>query len=252
MMIDIEFILIGVYNLLVKIQVVFKMKKYLLEIHSHTDEVSNCGQMPAAQMVGYFKERGYSGMMITDHLHSYTFKKLLKNKPDATWDDRIDYFLRGYSIAYEEAKKVGGFSVYLGAELRFDENDNDYLIFGLSEDKLRKMKDICAMGTEDGIKLVKSLGCTVIQAHPFRNDCVVVEPGIYDGVEVYNGHPGHDSRNDIALMWGKKFNYIMTSGSDFHGEYEPNSGIYVDKIPKDEDELRQIILNGDFELKTNA
>ena len=79
MTIDIEFICFGVYNLLVKIQVVFKMKKYLLEIHSHTDEVSNCGQMPAAQMVGYFKERGYSGIMITDHLHSYTFKKLLKN-----------------------------------------------------------------------------------------------------------------------------------------------------------------------------
>ena len=31
----------------------------------------------------------------------------------------------------------------------------------------------------------------------------------------------------------------MTSGSDFHGEHDPTSGIYVDNIPENEDELRE-------------
>ncbi len=226
------------------------MNKYLFEIHAHTAETSNCGRCPAAQAVEIYHSLGYSGIMFTDHLHSYTFKKLLKKNPDATWDDKIDYFLQGYKIALKAAEKFPEFKIYLGCELRFDENDNDYLVFGLSEKILRnEMKDIVKMEMEDGLNYVKSLGLTVIQAHPFRNDCVVVRPGILDGVEINNGHLSHDSRNDIANIWAEKFNYIKTSGSDFHGDYEPNSGIYTNVIPENEKELQKIILSQDFTLK---
>lgn len=226
------------------------MDKFLIEIHAHTDESSNCGQMPAAQAVDLYHSLGYSAIMITDHLHTYTFKRLVRENPDTTWDDKIDYLLRGYKNALKQAEKYEGFKVYLGCELRFIENDNDYLIFGLSEDKLRKMKDIIECETEEGMKIVKSFGCTVIQAHPFRDNMMVVEPGMVDGIEIHNGHPGHDSRNDIALMWADKFNYkIRTSGSDFHGKYVPTSGIYTDVIPENEEELQKIILNGDFTMK---
>lgn len=225
------------------------MEKYLIEIHAHTDETSNCGRMPAAEAVRLFNSLGYNGIMFTDHLHSYTFKKLLKKNPNATWNDKIDYFLVGYKNALKEAKKIPGFKVYLGCELRFDENDNDYLVFGLSEDKLRKMKNICQYETADGLKFVQKLGCTIIQAHPFRDDMTIIEPGIVDGIEIHNAHPGHDSRNDVARMWADKFDYkIRTSGSDFHGEYLPNSGIYTDVLPENETELQKIIKENRFTL----
>ena len=224
------------------------MKQYLIDIHCHTSEVSNCGQTPAAETVQLYYSMGYKAVMITDHFKS----NLLEDKPDATWDEKIDFFVSGYNAAVEEAKKLGNFKVYLGAELRFDKNSNDYLLFGLSEDKLRKMEKLSQMSVSEGVKFVHSLDCVIIQAHPFRNGCTIVEPGILDGIEVYNGHKGHDSRNDIALKWAKKFGYIMTSGTDFHGEHDPTSGIYVDNIPENEDELRDLILSGNYDIKHNG
>ncbi|MBQ8782906.1 MAG: PHP domain-containing protein [Clostridia bacterium] len=224
------------------------MKKYLIDIHCHTSEVSNCGQTPAAETVQLYYSMGYKAVMITDHFKS----NLLEDNPDASWDEKIDHFVTGYKNALAEAEKLGDFKVYLGAELRFDENNNDYLLFGLSEDKLRKMEKLPLMSVSEGVEFVHSLDCAIIQAHPFRNGCTIIEPGILDGVEVFNGHKGHDSRNDIALKWAKKFGYIMTSGTDFHGEHDPTSGIYVDNIPENEDELRDLILSGNYDIKHNG
>lgn len=225
--------------------------KYLIETHCHTQETSNCANMPAAQTVQLYVSMGYDGLIISDHLHAYTFKrKILKDNPQASWDDKIDCFLKGYKAALKEAENYPGFKIYLGCELRFDEYDNDYLIYGLTEDKLRDMKDLYEKKTFEGFKILKEHGCSIVHAHPFRNDMAVIKPGHYDGIEVHNGHPGHDSRNDIALAWAKKYNYIMTSGSDFHGEHKPNSGIFTDKMPKDEAELQKLILSREFSLKT--
>lgn len=227
------------------------MEKYLIEIHSHTKETSNCGEMPAAKAVKNYRSLGYSGMVITDHLSTHTFKKKMKMKILSSWNNKIDCFLKGYRAALKESVKYDDFKVYLGAELRFDENDNDYLIFGLTEEKLRRMDGVLSMDTEDGIRFVQSLGCIVIQAHPFRNHSMIVPPGILDGVEIFNGHPGHDSRNDIAEIWAAKFDYkIRTSGSDFHGEYMPFGGIYTDVLPEDEMELQKILAGNQFTLKT--
>ena len=225
------------------------MKKYLIETHCHTDESSNCGRMPRAEAVKMYHAMGYNGMMISDHLHNYTFRTLKKTIPDPTWEEKVEYFLKGYKAALKEAENYPGFKVYLGAELRFDKNDNDYLLFGLSEEILLSLDGIIEMRPEKGLELVKSKGCAVIQAHPFRDDCVVMEPGVCHGIEVYNGH-STESRNDIALEWAKKFGFIKTAGSDFHGGI-PNSGILTDTLPNDENELRDLILSGDFDLKTD-
>ncbi len=223
------------------------MKKFLIETHCHTDETSNCAKMPAADMVKLYHSKGYDAIVISDHLHNYTFRTLKKTIPEPTWDEKVNYFLKGYREAVREAEKYDNFKVYLGAELRFDENDNDYLLFGLSEEKLYKMDGIIEMKPSKGLELIHGLDCVIIQAHPFRDDCVILEPGLCDGIEVYNGHTT-DSRNDIALAWAERFNYKMTAGSDFHGG-EINAGILTDVLPENESELRDLIYSGNFELK---
>ncbi len=224
------------------------MRRNLIDIHCHTSEVSSCGQTEAAETVRLYYSMGYKAITVTDHLSEGSFREM----QGTSWDEKIDYFMTGYRNALAEAEKLGNFKVYLGAELRFIENDNDYLIFGLDEDKLRKIKGIFEMGIEKGVELIKNLDCIIIQAHPFRNNCTVIKPGLLDGIEVFNGHKGHDSRNDIALAWAKKFGYITTAGSDFHGEHDPTSGLYVDKIPENEIELRDLILSGEYDLKSNG
>ena len=105
------------------------------------------------------------------------------------------------------------------------------------------------MRPEKGLEVIKSKGCAVVQAHPFRDDCVVMKPGICHGIEVFNGH-STESRNDIALEWANKFGFIKTSGSDFHSG-TPSGGIISDFLPDNEIELRDLILSGEFDLKTN-
>lgn len=226
------------------------MNKFLIETHCHTDETSNCGKMPAAQVVELYRALGYKGIMITDHLHNYTFKTLKKFNPNLNWEEKTEYFLKGYNEACKSAERYNDFKVYLGAELRFDKNDNDYLILGLTKEKLLQMEGIIEMRPEKGLALIKELDCAVVQAHPFRDDCVVMKPGLLDGIEVYNGD-SEKSRNDIALEWAVKYNYIMTSGSDFHGKGTPNCGIYLNSLPENEIELRDVIINKKFELKIN-
>ncbi len=228
------------------------MKKYLIDTHCHTSETSTCGKTPGAEVVKLYRSLGYSGVMITDHLNKFTFESLRERRPNPSWQEHIDCFLKGYNEALKESKKYDDFKVYLGCELRFVENDNDYLVFGLTQEKLRKMDGVIEMRQEYGLEYVRSLGCVIIQAHPFRFDATIIEPGYYNGVEVYNGHKNHQSHNDIALIWAKKYNYIMTSGTDFHGEHDPTSGIYVDKLPENSEQLRDIILSGDYDLKTNG
>lgn len=225
------------------------MKKYLIETHCHTDETSNCGKVPAAEAVRLYHSMGYSGMLISDHLHNYTFRTLKKTNPNPTWAEKIEYFLKGYKAALKEAENYPGFKVYLGAELCFDNIDNDFLIFGLSEEILLSLEGVIEMRPEKGLEVIKSKGCAVVQAHPFRDDCVVMKPGICHGIEVFNGH-STESRNDIALEWANKFGFIKTSGSDFHSG-TPSGGIISDFLPDNEIELRDLILSGKFDLKTN-
>ena len=64
-----------------------------------------------------------------------------------------------------------------------------------------------------------------------RFDMTVQNPELLDGMEVYNGHPGHNSNNDIAEIWASKYGLRKSSGSDFHGDKGdmPPGGIYFGK-----------------------
>ena len=41
--------------------------EYLLETHFHTKETSPCAQVSAAESVPAYREKGYSGIVVTDH-----------------------------------------------------------------------------------------------------------------------------------------------------------------------------------------
>lgn len=56
------------------------MKEYLFEMHAHTSQTSRCGEVPAEQVVNTFKNLGYDGIVITDHMHTGTMEKIA-NEP---------------------------------------------------------------------------------------------------------------------------------------------------------------------------
>ena len=213
------------------------MKKYLFDTHIHTAESSECGRVAAADVVARYKSLGYRGIIITDHMQH------IIDRFGGTYKENVDRFLDGYHIAKELADE--NFKVILGMEMRFLENDNDYLVYGFDEEFLYS-RDLAHIPTlEDFMPTAKENGLAVFQAHPFRTGMFIKSPGIVDGIEVYNGHGNHDSRNDIANMWADKFGFRKLSGSDFHGvlTMEPGGVYFEDEINDSKDVATALLAN---------
>ena len=68
------------------------MKEYLYDPHTHTAETSKCGHLPAAEVVDRYAGHGFSGLVVTDHLHPEYLSRI---DTDHNWDHVIDHYLAG-------------------------------------------------------------------------------------------------------------------------------------------------------------
>ena len=213
------------------------------ELHCHSLDISECARVNNADIVKKFSEAGCSTLVLTNHFNTGTMRF---NKA-TSWEDFINKFFEAYENLKKEA--CGKLNILIGAELRFDENYNDYLVYGFTKDDLLGMPDIFKMTPESFSKISREKGFLFIQAHPFRNGMTVVRPIFLDGVEVFNGHFGHDSRNEIAESWAEKFGLIKTSGTDFHYNDSPaNAGILTDVEITSIDQLIETLKSGSYQL----
>lgn len=224
------------------------MKKYLYEMHFHTKNTSNCANVKAEDAVEEYINAGYDGIIVTDHLSPSTYMKY--GRELLPWKKKVDFFLRGYKAAKKTAN--GRIDVLLGMELRFrtSEGDNDYLVYGINEEFLYNTPNLLEMNIRKFYEIAHKNGFLVFQAHPFRVGMKVTNPKFLDGIEIFNGNPRHNSSNDIAEMWAKKYDLMVTSGSDYH-EYEDlgTGGIWFDKEIKDNKTLVEELLKKDYEIK---
>lgn len=184
---------------------------YRYDIHVHTMETSRCGYIKAPEIVATYKGLGYDGICVTDHLHDL-YISLMDCHDD--WQACVDRFLYGY----REAKKAGdalGLSVIFGIELRFPENDSDYLIYGVDEAWLRRNPFVCSMDHE---AFFQKFGgeVLIIHAHPYRY-CDEVFYDCVHGLEIVNCNPRHDSRNPLALELAQANPHLLRlCSSDMH------------------------------------
>ena len=213
------------------------------ELHCHSNDISECARVSTTDIINKFTAKGYSTLVLANHFNSGTMRYV----GAGNWDEWVDKYISGYEKLRKEAE--GKLNVLLGMELRFNENNNDYLVFGVTEELLRSIPDIFDMNPGSFHKLAQENGCLFVQAHPFRNGMVVTRPDFLDGVEVFNGHLGHDSRNDIARMWAEKFNLIKTSGTDFHYNDSPaNGGILTENEITSMSQLIEVLKSGNYTL----
>ncbi len=223
------------------------MDIYRTELHAHTSETSRCAKDNAKKLVENYMEAGYTTLVTTDHLSSSTFEAYKKDT--LTWNDKIDIFLRGHRTAAEAAGK--GLYVLLGMELRFERKGiiNDYLVYGVTEEFLRKNGDLLKMRLSAFSELAHKNGLMVFQAHPFRNGMTVVSPDYLDGYEVYNACIRHNSRNGIAGKWAKMHRKNGISGSDYHqSEDTAHGGIVCAREIKTNSELLSVLRSGEYDL----
>ncbi len=187
------------------------MLGFKYETHFHTDETSPCGKVKAEDAVRIYHQAGYTGLVVTDHY----FNGFFEMHPFINWDKKIDLFLEGYRSALNEGRKLG-MDIHLGMEIRFNENANDYLVYGIHEDLLRNHKKLYKLSLKEFRELTAGTGIVIVQAHPFRAHMVPAPPALIDGVEVFNGNPRHQSSNHLAEQYARDHGLKMLSGSDFH------------------------------------
>ena len=197
---------------------------FYTELHAHTSEVSPCAHLTAAQVADRYLAAGYRTVVVTNHYCDYVM-----DRAGEDWEDRFRFYVSGYRAMRDYAGDR--LCVLLGLELRFVESANDYLIFGADEEFLYEHPNLHMMSLKTFSGLAREHDLLVIQAHPLRNGMKNMPPALLDGYEVFNGHPNHDARNDLARLWCRKYGKIPTSGSDFHDTWSPESGGLITPEP---------------------
>lgn len=230
--------------------------KYITEIHCHSCETSGCSSLPGAKLAELYKSNNYDAITITDHFDPHFFESRKNNSPGVEWKELVDEYLRGYRAAKKAGDELG-LSVILGLELRFTANFNDYLIFGVNEEFLYANAEFYKLGIENFINLSRKNNLITIQAHPFRNGMVRVDPIYLDGIETYNGHPWHNSdnksANELYESVVKTQPFIKTAGSDCHNlDGEARAGIITDTKPTNSVELKNLLQSGEYGFYLNA
>lgn len=213
------------------------MITYKLDTHVHTSQTSPCGKVDAKELVHLYKEAGYDGLVITDHYYRAYFENL----DQSNWEDKIKQYLQGYHNALAEGKRLG-LTILLGMEIRFDENENDYLVYGLDEDFLYKNKQLYTLNLQTFYKLIQNTSIRIYQAHPFRPRMIPADPHCLHGIEIYNGNPRHNSNNQKAYDYAQQNQLQMISGSDFHQVQDiARGGIVLPEAPTTCKEFAQIL-----------
>ena len=214
-----------------------------VEAHAHTAQVSLCAKMPAEQMVHQVKDAGCDAVIVTDHYTPEFFPDNQRN-----YAQRLHDYFEGYRCAKAEGDRIG-LHVFPALEVRTAAGMEDYLIYGVMPEELERIGCLAHLSLPELREAVHSVpDAILVQAHPYRGYLHCMPAGLLDGVEVYNGHPHHQSHNERALAVAEANpRLIRTSGSDFH---EPDAlargGIVTDRDIHTSAELAQCLRDGAF------
>lgn len=229
------------------------MFKY--EMHTHTSQCSKCAQVNIEKLVSGLKERGYSGVVITNHF--YRGNTSVNRK--LPWDE----FVGAYENDWKIGKALGeqlDFDVIFGLEECYLPNiAKEVLIYGITPEELKTVPDFKHYSLEQIAKFVRLSGGFTAAAHPFRIGQYNPEPTFipdhrfFDGVELNFGHS--ENRNNMAEKFAEKHGLRLISGSDIHNISEPQfglTGIATEIRIKDTKQMAKVLHSGDYKLIING
>lgn len=217
-------------------ETITKEYPHKIELHCHSAGISKCSQISIPEMITTYKFEGYSGLVITNHFYPWQPSRLGYKK-------YVDEYIKEYQTLAEKGE-AHGIKVYLGMEIRFEENENDYLVYGIDEDFIRtaisqKMKTLA-----DFVSVAKNDRNLILQAHPFRTGMKLMPNELLDGIEVYNLHPNHNSRVGFAAKYAEEIHGVFTCGTDFHHTGQGAlSALLTRELPKDSFDIVNCIKN---------
>lgn len=186
---------------------------YKYETHLHTSDSSACGRSRGADYLEGYKALGYDGIFVTDHF--YLGNTCVPR--ELPWTEWVERYCQSYYNTKEAAAGTG-IKVFFGWETSYGTGE-DFLIYGLDPDWLKRHPEITEITQEEQYELVHSEGGLVVQAHPFRERGymreIVLHPNHCDAWEIAN--TGNTPEQDRAAYdYAVSHDMVMTCGSDIH------------------------------------
>ena len=229
---------------------------YRYETHCHTKEGSACSVAPAAELVEFYREIGYSGICVTDH-----FSGNSTLSAETPWKERVEFYHNIYAKMRDAGEKIG-IKVFFGIEYSFapDVNritritGNDFLIIDPSKEWLLENKDAFAGKLSDILSIIRKSGAFVSHAHPFLEadwiEYIRLLPRSVDAVEIHNAN-GSAFINGAAKAYAELYGIPGTAGSDLHRtDQKLLSGLEMDAPCDCALDLMQAVKNGAARLFT--
>ena len=211
---------------------------YKFELHAHSNPASGCSDLPPAELVERCKNAGAHGLVLTNHVVWWN-----REEDKEAWCAR---YLKDY-LDTKAAGEQMGIKVLLGFEAHFPENSNDYLIFGPDESFIPEMYEHIGTSEQEFYTACHGEDMLILQAHPHRNNMEPVDPAYLDGYEVFNMHPGHNSRVAVAAQLHATHGGVITGGTDFHHRgHEGSLFTCFAEMPQDEQHLVRLLKSGDY------
>ncbi len=179
---------------------------YTTELHAHSRPVSACGDFPIGDVIGFYREAGVNSLVLTNHLNPLW--------AEGNAHDSAEEYLSDYRLGQKLAGEY--FNIILGTEIRFPENNNDYLVYGISESDIEHFITLIPYGIETFYREIKNDKNVIFQAHPLRQNMSAIPFGYVDGIETMNMHPKHHAKPSVAFKIAKQHDLLVCGGSDFH------------------------------------
>ena len=200
--------------------------QYRYETHCHCNRCSACAHSTPTELVKAYHEKGYSGLVLTDHfIHG-------NHCVDAQlpWEERMQRYYDAYLEAKDAAEPLD-FDVIFGIEHAYS-GGLEVLCYGIDLDFLLSNPDIPQLSLPEFAHRVHGYGGILVHAHPYRwaDPELELPLNVLDGIEVYNaGNPSN--KNDLALHLAERTGLLQTSGSDLHHICEPKLGTAGISLP---------------------
>lgn len=217
-----------------------KQYKYKTELHTHTSPVSNCSYIAPKDLVDLYADLGVHAVVISNHYNQFsTFEQYGRCVTP-------EQFLQDYYDACDEGKKRG-VNVILAIEVRFTENMNDYLVYGIEPSDVEKFASYFDKGIETFYRECKTKRNLILQAHPFRKDMVLAPLDSIDGIESINLHADHNGAIGLAAKYARDNKLIVSGGSDFHKVHHLAACLMRSReLPRDSFDVADILRSRDY------
>jgi len=224
---------------------------YIYEMHQHTASCSKCAKADTIELIHALKDAGISGVVLTNHF--YHGNSAIDRS--LSWKDFCMAYANDYYVAKNEGEKLD-FDVLFGIEEGIGKpgNGKEALIYGLLPENIISHPELRERDLSLLSNVVRSEGGLLVQAHPFRNRSYINDPDeklpmeYFDGIEGYN-MANTQEENLRAIEYAKESNVFITAGSDSHDvETSPRFGISCEHRIKNEKELKEVLLKGEYSL----